>query len=113
MVTEELINRFKGLTSEEFLSKYKANTVSARDLEVIEELKAAGFNDGVVNVLLEFALLSSGMKMNRSLIRSIAEHWAKYEVSTIEQAIIFVRKEHRQYRKWKGSLSTRNIQKWA
>lgn len=114
VISEELVRKFETLTPIEVLVRNKYDKVSSHELKLLEDLDASGLNKGVINVLLEFVLLVNGMKLNGRLVKKISSHWLKYEVTTIEQAIIFSRKEHRQYRAWKRNYGRSNpTKKWA
>ncbi|MEK4029449.1 MULTISPECIES: DnaD domain protein [Bacillaceae] len=114
MISEELVRKFETLTPIEVLERNKYEKATSHDLKILEELNDLGLNKGVINVLLEFVLLVNGMRLNGRLIKKIASHWLEYEVTTIEQAIIFSRKEHRQYRAWKRTYRRGNAdKKWA
>lgn len=113
MISQELVNKFQILTPVEVLVRNKRNEISPYDLKLLEKLQESGLNDGVINVLVEFVLLVDGMKLDHGLVEKIASHWLEYGVGTIEQAIIFSRKEHRLYRTWKKNLEKRSGRKWA
>ncbi|MFJ5790284.1 DnaD domain protein [Lysinibacillus sp. NPDC093197] len=67
--------------------------VSQDDIELVKDLQELGLNDGVINVLLDYVKIVSKIGFIHSLVREMGESWLKKNVSTIESAMAFVRKE--------------------
>ncbi len=61
---------------------------------------------GVVNVLLQYVLLRTDMKLTKNYAEKIASHWNRKGVKTAKEAMELARKEHEQYLKWKTEGSS-------
>ncbi|MFC4409820.1 replication initiation and membrane attachment family protein [Chungangia koreensis] len=57
---------------------------------------------GVVNVLLQYVLLRTDMKLTKNYAEKIASHWIRKNVQTAKEAMTLARKEHSQYLQWKN-----------
>ena len=70
---------------------------------------------GVVNVLLQYVLLRTDMKLTKNYAEKIASHWNRKGVKTAKEAMELARKEHEQYLKWKveGSSSSSNSKSYS
>ncbi|MFJ7838938.1 MULTISPECIES: DnaD domain protein [Lysinibacillus] len=68
-------------------------SVSQDDIELVKDLQELGLNDGVINVLLDYVKIVSKIGFIHSLVRDIGESWLNKNVTTIESAMAFVRKE--------------------
>ncbi|WP_422122985.1 replication initiation and membrane attachment family protein [Planococcus sp. X10-3] len=64
-----------------------------------------GMEPAVVNVLLQYVLLRTDMKLTKSYVEKIASHWIRKNVSTAAEAMELARTEHAQYVKWKSEGS--------
>lgn len=64
-----------------------------------------GMEPAVVNVLLQYVLLRTDMKLTKSYVEKIASHWIRKNVSTVAEAMELARTEHAQYMKWKSEGS--------
>ncbi|MEK5216394.1 replication initiation and membrane attachment family protein [Psychrobacillus sp. FSL H8-0487] len=60
---------------------------------------------GVVNVLLQYVLLRTDMKLTKNYAEKIASHWMRKNVKTAKEAMELARNEHEQYVKWKNEGS--------
>lgn len=60
---------------------------------------------GVVNVLLQYVLLRTDMKLTKNYAEKIASHWMRKDVKTAKEAMDLARNEHEQYVKWKNEGS--------
>ncbi|WP_240793399.1 replication initiation and membrane attachment family protein [Psychrobacillus vulpis] len=60
---------------------------------------------GVVNVLLQYVLLRTDMKLTKNYAEKIASHWMRKDVKTAKEAMELARSEHEQYIKWKNEGS--------
>ncbi len=74
---------------------------SKGDLQIIEGVM---FNQklspGVVNVLIQYVMLKSDMKMTKSYVEKIASHWARKKIQTAKAAMDLAKNEHKQYMEW-------------
>lgn len=64
-----------------------------------------GMEPAVVNVLLQYVLLRTDMKLTKSYVEKIASHWIRKNVNTAAEAMELARTEHAQYMKWKAEGS--------
>lgn len=58
---------------------------------------------GVVNVLLEYTLLKTDMKLPRKYVERIADHWMRKNLKSAKEAMELARKEWESYKEWKQS----------
>ncbi|WP_405054344.1 DnaD domain protein [Tepidibacillus marianensis] len=63
----------------------------------------------VVNVLLEYILLSNNYKLPKNLTEKIAGHWKRLKIKTVDEALKIAKKEHQLYKDWQeGNKKTTN-----
>lgn len=102
MDVQELVNKFETLTPEELLSYLSGEKdVSENDLQLIQELRSTGLNDGTINVLLHYVSLVTKGKLPSDEVKKIAAHWQSKEISNVQEAMKFARTEHEKYQKWR------------
>lgn len=71
-------------------------------VEIAEDLiMKHGMSIGVVNVLLEYVMLTTDMKLPRKYVERIADHWIRKNITTAKEAMELARTERDQYNKWK------------
>ncbi|MBT2754493.1 replication initiation and membrane attachment family protein [Mesobacillus foraminis] len=81
---------------------------SKTDLQIIEDVMfKQKLQPGVVNVLIEYVMLKTDMKLNKGYIDKIAGHWARKQIKTAKDAMELAKKEHRQYLQWAEEKKTR------
>ena len=56
---------------------------------------------GVANVLLEYTMLTTDMKLPRKYVEQIADHWTRKNLKTAKDAIELARSERDKYNRWK------------
>lgn len=61
-----------------------------------------GMPVGVVNVLLEYVMLTTDMKLPQKYVERIADHWNRKNLKTAKAAMELARTERDQYTKWKN-----------
>ncbi|MDE3839866.1 Replication initiation and membrane attachment protein [Bacillus methanolicus] len=99
---EELI-RYLETTSPRQLLKDLSDGAepSNADLKVIEEIM---FNQkllpGVVNVLIQYVMLKTDMKLVKGYIEKVASQWARKKIKTVKDAMELAKNEHKQYMEW-------------
>ncbi|HWK24197.1 MAG TPA: DnaD domain protein [Ureibacillus sp.] len=72
-------------------------------VELAEDLIVKhGMPVGVVNVLLEYVMLTTDMKLPRKYVERIADHWMRKNLKTAKEAMDLARTERDQYTKWKN-----------
>ncbi|RNF40868.1 replication initiation and membrane attachment family protein [Planococcus salinus] len=64
-----------------------------------------GMEPAVVNVLLQYVMLRTDMKLTKAYAEKIASHWIRKKVTTAKEAMDLARTEHAQYVKWKSEGS--------
>ncbi|MEW8987491.1 MAG: DnaD domain protein, partial [Bacillus sp. (in: firmicutes)] len=80
---------------------------SKSDLQIIEDVMfQQKLLPGVVNVLIQYVLLKTDMKLTKAYVDKIASHWARKRVQTVSEAMELAKKEHRQYLDWAEGKQT-------
>lgn len=94
---EEVHRRWlEKLSPLELLERYhRGGKVPEADVKLVEELyEEYGLPFGVINVLLEFVLLTNDYKLPRRLVEKIAGHWKRVpDLQTVEDAQALALKE--------------------
>ena len=71
-------------------------------IQIAEDLVVKyGMAIGVVNVLLEYVMLSTDMKLPKSYVEKIADHWNRKNLKTAKAAMDLARQERDKYAEWK------------
>lgn len=71
------------------------------DLKIIEDvLFKQKLLPGVVNVLIQYVMLKTDMKLTKSYVEKIAGHWARKQIKTAKAAMALAKNEHKQYIEW-------------
>jgi replication initiation and membrane attachment protein len=65
-----------------------------------------GMPVGVANVLLEYVMLSTDMKLPKSYVEKIADHWNRKQLKTAKEAMDLARQERDKYAQWKQESSS-------
>ncbi|MBN6887955.1 replication initiation and membrane attachment protein [Cytobacillus horneckiae] len=74
---------------------------SSGDLKIIEDVMfQQRLLPGVVNVLIQYVLLRTDMKLTKSYVEKISSHWARKKIQTSVAAMTLAKKEHKQYLEW-------------
>ncbi|QED48887.1 replication initiation and membrane attachment family protein [Cytobacillus dafuensis] len=74
---------------------------SKADLQIIEDVMFhQKLLPGVVNVLIQYVMLKSDMKLTKGYVEKIASHWARKKIKTAKEAIDLAKNEHKQYMEW-------------
>lgn len=80
-------------------------------VELAEQLMTTyGMPIGVVNVLLEYVMLSTDMKLPRKYVEQIADHWNRKHLQTAKEAMELARKERDKYAQWKSDNVAKQAQ---
>lgn len=110
-VTKEqtLLANFEGLSPLESLKAISGQDPLPATVQLVESL-VARLPIGVVNVLLEYVMLTTDMRLPQKYVERIAEHWAMKKVTTAKQAMELARQEHDKYVKWKKENETKQAQ---
>lgn len=67
-----------------------------------------GMPVGVVNVLLEYVMLSTDMKLPQKYVERIADHWSRKNLKTAKDAMDLARQERDKYAEWKTENTTKD-----
>ncbi|MCC3647413.1 replication initiation and membrane attachment family protein [Cytobacillus oceanisediminis] len=105
---EELI-RYLEITSPRQLLKDISGGAepSKGDLQIIEDVMfQQKLLPGVINVLIQYVMLKTDMKLTKGYVEKIAGHWARKKIKTPQAAIELAKKEHRQYLDWAEGKKT-------
>jgi replication initiation and membrane attachment protein len=75
--------------------------VSLADAKIVESLLLDyKLLPGVANVLLDFVLEISDMKLNKAFIEKIAGQWARKNIKTVKDAMALAKGEYKQRAEW-------------
>lgn len=99
---EELLRALEITSPRQVLTDLSGGAEPSKgDLQIIEGVM---FNQklspGVVNVLIQYVMLKSDMKMTKSYVEKIASHWARKKIQTAKAAMDLAKNEHKQYMEW-------------
>lgn len=99
---EKLIHYLDHTSPRQLLIDISGGAVPAKaDLQIIEDvLFKQKLLPGVVNVLIQYVLLKTDMKLTKAYVDKIASHWSRKKISTVKDAMDLAIKEHRQYLEW-------------
>ncbi|WP_328585738.1 replication initiation and membrane attachment family protein [Rossellomorea aquimaris] len=99
---EELIEYLETTSPKDVLSDISnGSSPSKSDLQAVEEvLMAQKLPIGVMNVLIQYVLLKTDMKLTKGYMEKIASHWTRKKITTAAQAMDLAKKEHKQYLEW-------------
>ncbi|MCM3021994.1 replication initiation and membrane attachment family protein [Heyndrickxia ginsengihumi] len=71
------------------------------DLQAIEDVMfQQQLPPGVMNVLIQYVLIKTDMKLTKNYLEKVASHWARKKLKTVKEAMEFAIKEDRQYKQW-------------
>ncbi|KAB7668022.1 replication initiation and membrane attachment family protein [Bacillus sp. B1-b2] len=74
---------------------------SKADLQIIEEIMfTQKLLPGVINVLIQYVMLKTDMKLTKGYIDKIAGQWVRKNIKTVKDAMNLAKKEHKQYMEW-------------
>jgi replication initiation and membrane attachment protein len=77
--------------------------IAEADVKLLEELLFDyELLPGVVNVLVEYILLTNQFKLPKNLVTKVAGHWKRSNILNVKQAQELAIKEHQQYKEWKS-----------
>mgnify|MGYP003419773517 FL=1 len=89
---EWYIKQINSLAPIDFLKKH-TGAVSEKDIKLVKELQQLGLNDGVINVLLDYAGIVNRIGFIHSLVKRMCEILLEKDILTIESAINFFREK--------------------
>lgn len=105
---EELIHYFEKTSPRQLLIDLSGGAdPSKSDLQIIEEVMfKQKLLPGVVNVLVQYVMLKTDMKLAKGYIEKIASHWSRKQITTVKDAMELAKSEHRQYLDWAEGKKT-------
>lgn len=106
---EEELLRYLEMTSPRQLLKDISGGAepSKADLQIIEDVMfQQKLLPGVVNVLIQYVMLKSDMKLTKAYVEKIASHWARKKITTAKEAFVLAKNEHKQYTEWADGKKT-------
>ena len=69
---------------------------SASEIKIVEEVMInQKLLPGVINVLIWYVMLINDMKFTKGYVETIASHWARKQLKTVQEAMDFARTEHK------------------
>jgi replication initiation and membrane attachment protein DnaB len=98
---EWYINQITTKTPIEVLKEPKG-TVTEDDIKLIKDLQILGLNDEVINVLLHYAIIVSRIGLVPPLVIEMGKSWYENNISTVEEAIVFVREAQKKHKESLG-----------
>lgn len=99
---EQHLQLLETLSPLQLLAAYQGGgKVAEADERLVEELIFDyQLPPGVVNVLLEYILLTNQLRLPRNLTTKVAAHWKRLKITEVKQALELAKKEHQQYKTW-------------
>ncbi|MFT8320381.1 MAG: DnaD domain protein [Bacillus sp. (in: firmicutes)] len=74
---------------------------SKADLQIIEEIMfSQKLLPGVINVLIQYVMLKTDMKLTKGYVEKISSQWVRKNIRTVKEAMDLAKKEHQQYLEW-------------
>ncbi|MBT2691213.1 replication initiation and membrane attachment family protein [Bacillus sp. ISL-47] len=107
---EELIRYLEITSPRELLKDISGGAEPSKsDLQIIEDVMfQQKLLPGVINVLIQYVMLKTDMKLTKGYVDKIAGHWARKKIKTPQEAMLLAKKEHRQYLDWAEGKKTPN-----
>jgi replication initiation and membrane attachment protein len=99
---EELVLYFEKTSPRQLLIDLSGGAEPSKsDLQIIEEVMfKQKLLPGVVNVLVQYVMIKTDMKLAKGYIEKIASHWSRKKISTVRDAMELAKSEQRQYLEW-------------
>jgi replication initiation and membrane attachment protein len=73
------------------------------DIDLVESLVTEyQLPSPVINVLIEYVMLTQQYKLPKALVEKIAGHWKRLKLATAHDALELAKKEHQIYKQWSG-----------
>lgn len=97
---DEHRNALSTLSPITLLERYQGGSkVSPADMKIVEELSQTyQLPSGVINVLLDYVMLTNNKQLPRSLIFKIATHWKRLNIKTVDEALEQAKQLHQEYK---------------
>lgn len=99
---EKLIQYLETTSPRQLLTDLSGGAQPSRgDLKIVEDIMFhQKLLPGVVNVLLQYVMLKTDMKLTKAYVEKIASHWTRKKIITVKEAMDVAINEHRQYVEW-------------
>ncbi|WP_442636739.1 replication initiation and membrane attachment family protein [Rossellomorea marisflavi] len=99
---EELLEYLESTSPKDVLADISNGSAASKsDLQVVEEIvMTQKLPLPVINVLIQYVLLKTDMKLTKGYMEKIASHWARKKVTTAGEAMELAKNEHKQYMEW-------------
>ncbi|KQU19208.1 hypothetical protein ASG65_24780 [Bacillus sp. Leaf13] len=94
---EWYVNQVKTTTPIEFIKEPKG-TITEEDVKLIKDLQELGLKDEVIIVLLHYVIVVSRIGLVHSLVKELGKSWHENNLTTVEEAFVFVREEQKKYK---------------
>jgi replication initiation and membrane attachment protein len=107
---EKHLYRLETISPLELLKAYQGGKkIADADVKLVEELLFDyDLYPSVVNLLIEYILLTNDFKLPKNLVTKVAAHWKRLKVTDIKKAQDLAKKEHQQYKQWKENSKVGN-----
>lgn len=94
----KMVYTFENISPYQLLkAKYKGGTPTDRDKKLIESLLVdQKLAPGVVNVLISYILKINNEQLNKSYVETLAGQWKRLNIETVEEAMKFAEKKHKE-----------------
>ncbi|OKL38306.1 replication initiation and membrane attachment family protein [Domibacillus mangrovi] len=98
---EKLIHYLETVSPRQLLIDISGSVPSKADMQIVEQVMLQyKLAPGVANVLIQYVMLKTDMKLSKSYVDKIASHWARKKVVTVLEAMNLAKSEQRQYDDW-------------
>ncbi|WP_141431994.1 replication initiation and membrane attachment family protein [Bacillus sp. 03113] len=99
---EKLIHYLENTSPRQLLTDISGGAKPSKsDLLIIEDVMfQQKLLPGVINVLIQYVMLRTDMKLSKGYVEKIASHWVRKKIKTAEEAMSLAKKEHQQYLDW-------------
>ncbi|MDK8639410.1 replication initiation and membrane attachment family protein [Niallia taxi] len=110
---EELLNYLDTTSPRQLLRDIGGGAEPSKaDLQIIEEVMfAQKLPSGVINVLIQYVMLKTDMKLTKGYVEKIAGQWVRKRIQTVKDAMDLAKKEHQQYLDWANGKNTTSSNK--
>ena len=104
----KMVYTFENITPYQLLkAKYKGSEPTDRDKKLIESLLVdQKLAPGVVNVLISYILKINNEQLTKSYVETLAGQWKRLNIETVEEAMKFAEKKHKEFNKKIHSKNT-------
>jgi replication initiation and membrane attachment protein len=96
------IQRLERMSPLRLMEAYQQGSkIPDADIDLVESLVTEyQLPHPVINVLIEYVMLTQQYKLPRALVEKIAGHWKRMKLDTAYEALELAKKEHQIYKQW-------------